>query len=305
MEKLKWFKVDPDIFNDEKIRIIETMPDADGVIVVWFKLLALAARSTSDGVLMFDEGIPYDTDTLAAIFNRKKQLVELSLNVFEKYRMIEFFENGAIYITNWEKYQNIDYLNKVREQTRNRVAAHRERKKLENNNDVSRDSNVTVTLRNADVTQQIENKSKKENKKEKKKKEVQLGSLSAAADVPISPSEISEYWNSHSGLKSITGLTDRRKDFVRLRIKQARDMGMDPRDAILKTIDNCRHSPFLQGENNRNWMATFDWVFGKPTNFIKVLEGNYVKERYAGNNDDLKARAERLARTHGGDEECA
>jgi hypothetical protein len=204
---------------------------------------------------------------------------------------------------NWEKYQNIDYLNKVREQTRNRVAAHRERKKLENNNDVSRDSNVTVTLRNGDVTQQKENKSKKEIKKEKKKKEEQLGSLSAGADAPFSLSEIAEYWNSHSGLKNITGLTDRRKDFLRLRIKQAQQMGLDPQDALLKTIDNCRHSPFLQGENNRNWMATFDWVFGKPGNFIKVLEGNFIKERFKSNNNDLMERAERLARTYGGDDE--
>lgn len=302
MADLKWFKVDPNIFADEKIRIIETMPDSDGILVVWFKLLALAARSKSDGVLLFDEGIPYDTDVLAAIFNRKKNLVELSMNVFEKYRMIEYFENGAIYIVNWEKYQSIDYMNKIREQTRKRVAAHRERKKLENNNDDDNTCNDTVTLRNGDVTQQIEkkNKKKKENKKEKKNKE-QVGPLSAGTDVQVSFSDISDYWNSHSSLKNITGITNKRKDFLRLRIKQAEALGLNGVDSIYKAIDNCRHSPFLQGDNDRNWMATFDWVFGKPSNFTKVLEGNYIKERTTHTNKDIHDRARRLQEQYGDD----
>jgi uncharacterized phage protein (TIGR02220 family) len=57
--------------------------------------------------------------------------------------MIELNEDGAIYINNWEKHQNIEGLEKIREQTRLRVAKHREQKKI--------GYNVTekVTLRNA------------------------------------------------------------------------------------------------------------------------------------------------------------
>ncbi|MGN1105667.1 MAG: hypothetical protein ACI4RH_03385 [Huintestinicola sp.] len=33
-------------------------------------------------------------------------------------------------------------------------------------------------------------------------------------------------------------------------------------------------SPFLCGENGRNWTANFDWLI-EPGNMIKVLEGNY------------------------------
>lgn len=43
---------------------------------------------------------------------------------------------------------------------------------------------------------------------------------------------------------------------------------------ILEAIDNINYSSFLKGQNNKNWIITFDW-FIKPNNFVKVLEGNY------------------------------
>lgn len=52
-------------------------------------------------------------------------------------------------------------------------------------------------------------------------------------------------------------------------------------DEVLNAINNVRKSDFLRGENNRGWMITFDW-FVKPNNFMKVLEGNYNKEKRNG-----------------------
>lgn len=48
-------------------------------------------------------------------------------------------------------------------------------------------------------------------------------------------------------------------------------------DTIEKVFSKVQGSPFLKGENNNNWQATFDWVM-KPSNFIKVLEGNYDRK---------------------------
>lgn len=44
---------------------------------------------------------------------------------------------------------------------------------------------------------------------------------------------------------------------------------------IVKAINSIHDSPFLLGQNQRNWQITFDW-FIAPNNFPKVLEGNYV-----------------------------
>lgn len=48
--------------------------------------------------------------------------------------------------------------------------------------------------------------------------------------------------------------------------------------AILEAIENVRNSPFLNGQGNRGFTATFDW-FLRPSNFQKVLEGFYDKDR--------------------------
>lgn len=50
---------------------------------------------------------------------------------------------------------------------------------------------------------------------------------------------------------------------------------------VLEAIENIKHSSFLKGQNDRNWIITFDWLV-KPNNFIKVLEGNYSDKQ--GNN---------------------
>lgn len=45
-------------------------------------------------------------------------------------------------------------------------------------------------------------------------------------------------------------------------------------NATLEAINLISQSPFLLGQNKRNWQITFDW-FVKPNNFVKVYEGNY------------------------------
>lgn len=42
----------------------------------------------------------------------------------------------------------------------------------------------------------------------------------------------------------------------------------------MDVLDNVCQSSFLLGHNNQNWSCDFDWIF-RPTNFIKILEGNY------------------------------
>lgn len=54
-------------------------------------------------------------------------------------------------------------------------------------------------------------------------------------------------------------------------------------DAVLKAIDNIRHSKFLQGKSDskRCWVITFDW-FVRPNCFPKVLEGQYNDDNASG-----------------------
>ena len=50
MAEVKWIKITTDIFDDEKILLIESLPDSDSIIVIWFKLLCLAGKMNNSGV---------------------------------------------------------------------------------------------------------------------------------------------------------------------------------------------------------------------------------------------------------------
>ena len=163
MADIKWIKITTDIFNDEKMLMIESMPDADSVIVIWFKLLCLAGRDNNNGILVMNNRLPYTEEMLASIFRRPINTVRLALSEFSKYGMIEIVED-VITIPNWEKHQNIDGMDKIREQNRVRKQKQRERQRLE----VLEDCHVTVTQSHAiDKEEDKEKEGRKKNKDNK------------------------------------------------------------------------------------------------------------------------------------------
>lgn len=128
MAEVKWIKIVTGIFDDEKIRLIEDMPESDTVLVIWFKLLCLAGKTNSSGIVMLSDKIPYTEEMLSTIFRRPLNTVRLALTVFERYGMIEIVD-GTITITNWEKHQNETKLESIREYNRLAKQEERQRKK--------------------------------------------------------------------------------------------------------------------------------------------------------------------------------
>ena len=104
--EVKWIKIVTDIFDDEKILFIEQLPEADSIIVIWFKLLTLAGKINNGGVMLFRDNIPYTDEMLATIFRRPINTVRLALKTFEKFGMVEII-NNAITIPNWSKHQSL------------------------------------------------------------------------------------------------------------------------------------------------------------------------------------------------------
>ncbi|HHI3604968.1 TPA: phage replisome organizer N-terminal domain-containing protein [Bacillus anthracis] len=127
--KVKWIKLSTTMFEDEKIRLIESMPEADTLLIIWIKLLAQAGKTNASGYIFLNENIPYTEDMLATLFNRPLNTVRMALGVFKNFGMIDIDDNHYINVVNWGNHQNLDRLEKIKEDTRKRVAAHRERKK--------------------------------------------------------------------------------------------------------------------------------------------------------------------------------
>ena len=155
MADVKWIKIAVNIFDNRKIRQIECLPDGDGVIAIWFKILCLAGTVNDCGMIYMTKDIPYTEQMLAVEFNRPIALIQMAMRVFQQFSMIEIVDE-IIHVSNWERYQNIEAMERIRGQTRQRVAAHRERKAL------NEACNVTVTQCNATDKEEDIDKIKKE-----------------------------------------------------------------------------------------------------------------------------------------------
>lgn len=66
-------------------------------------------------------------------------------------------------------------------------------------------------------------------------------------------------------------ISDSRKKAIRARLKKYSV------DDFQKVFNNAENSDFLKGANDRNWMATFDWMLS-DSKFVKILEGAYINK---------------------------
>ena len=93
-----------------------------------------------------------------------------------------------------------------------------------------------------------------------------------------------------SVIRPIKDIKGKRQDAVRARVRER------GKNSLAKVIENAAKSDFLNGKNDRGFIATFDWLVS-PNNFIKVLEGNYDNRVTKNREDDwLKEYEERQAR---------
>ena len=139
MSSVKWIKINIDMFDDEKIKIIQAMPEGDSLLVVWIKLITLAGKTNDGGYIYIAENMPYTEEMLSTIMNKPINTIRLALSTFLSLKMIEEDTKG-IYLVNFEKHQSLDKMEKLKEQNRIRVAKYRDKKKqelLECNNDVT------------------------------------------------------------------------------------------------------------------------------------------------------------------------
>nr|DAY51146.1 MAG TPA: replisome organizer [Caudoviricetes sp.] len=128
MAEVKWIKLHTAMFDNSKIRYIRTLPEGNNMVLIWVMLLSKAGKCNASGFIFLTENIPYTSQMLAAEFGFDLYLIELALATFVKLNMIQL-EEHIIKIAGWEEHQNIDGLDRIREQTRKRVAKYRENQK--------------------------------------------------------------------------------------------------------------------------------------------------------------------------------
>lgn len=90
--------------------------------------------------------------------------------------------------------------------------------------------------------------------------------------------DIVDAWNSELvplGIPKINSIRSKRATMVSARIKEY------GKESFFKCIEEVKQSSFLQGKTKKPWTGfNFDWLIC-PSNFPKVLDGNYNDNRKA------------------------
>lgn len=262
MADVKWIKLSVDIFDNRKIKQIRKLPEGSDICLMWFQLMCLAGQINDYGQVYITEDIPYTDETLATEFDLPIQTVRLGLQIFQKFGMVEIVDD-ILRLSSWERYQNVEKLDKYREYQRNYHREYRERQKALR---ASNEENVNARkcLRKYDVNP-IE---------EDIEKETEID-IEEEIQVPVAAAEKTNYKQILSlynelcpSFPQIRALSDARKTAIRARLRQysVEDFGT--------VFMKAEASDFLKGLNNRNWNATFDWMLN-GNNFAKILDGNY------------------------------
>jgi predicted phage replisome organizer len=238
------------MFDNRKIKHLRRLPEGNNIVLIWVMLLTMAGRCNSNGMIFLTENIPYTHKMLADELDFEENTVKLALTVLEQLNMV-VTDKGFFTIAGWEEYQNIEGMDKIREQNRIRQANYKAKQKLLQGN-VS--GNVTVTLDNApDIDKEQEKESDKD-------KDIKISSdLQSVVDL---------YHSICVSYPRIRSLSDARKKAIKARLKSY------SLDDFRTLFENAEASSFLKGTEG-GWKASFDWLI-KEANMLKVLEGNYT-----------------------------
>ena len=167
MSDVKWIKLSVDIFQNRKIKQIRKLPEGSDICLMWLQMLCLAGQINDRGQVYITEDIPYTEETLATEFDLPISTVKLGLKVFQQFGMIDVVDN-FLQLSSWERYQNVEKLDKYREYQRNYHREYRARQKaLEA---TSNEVPLRKCLRQIDVNA-IDKEEEKETEKETEKKE--------------------------------------------------------------------------------------------------------------------------------------
>lgn len=128
--EIKWIKLSTSMFDDEKIKLIRTMPEGDSITLIWVQMLCLAGRINDGGAVYLGQNLAYSDEMLATIFDHPLSTMRIALTTLEQFGLIEFDEKEKFKIANWEKHQSTDKMARIRHQNRERQQRHYYRSKL-------------------------------------------------------------------------------------------------------------------------------------------------------------------------------
>ena len=224
MAEVKWVKLTTDMFDNRKIKHLRRLPDGNNIVLIWVMLLTMAGRCNAGGMIFLTENIPYTPKMLADELDFEENTVILALQALENLNMI-VADNGFFAIAGWEEYQNIEGMDKIREQNRLRKQKQREAQKLLGGG--SQVCHVTVTGCHATDIEEDKDKDKR-----KKKESSYDGILSGVANDDLRETYL-EYIKMRKMIKA--PMTDRALTMLINKVNELEPDSIDNQKRLLET----------------------------------------------------------------------
>ena len=241
-KKYYYIKLKEDFFDDDAMKIIESMPDGYIYSNILLKLYLKSLKH--NGKLMFNDRVPYNSTILSAVVGHQVGTVEKAIDVFKQLDLIEVLDDGAIFMLDIQNYIGTSSTEADRKREyRYRIKSEKEA--------LGQMSGHLIGHSSLEIEKEIEIEKEKENRER-----VDFNSI------------VDAYHQHCPSFSRVRNLSDARKKAIKARLKTYSE------EDLIEAFDKAEASTFLKGGNDRNWTADFDWIL-KDANLAKILDGKY------------------------------
>ena len=225
-----------------------------------------------------DEGTPISTENrlLSVVFAGLRSQLDCAAEMYAK----RCEKNKAIAIERERNKREQAASTNVHEEARTCTNVEKEHERARTYTNVHEEARTCTNVTNKIKENKIKenNNIKKDAKASKEKTDGANAPHSALLDVNAFVAYFNEQLVAQGAIiKQVKTVTAKRRSVIEAR---ARENG---KEALKTVADKSASSDFLNGKNDRGWLATFDWLM-RPNNFVKVLEGNFDNKNMAACN---------------------
>ena len=242
--------------------------DADAVLAVWFRMLALAVHDP-EGSVRLTPGLQMDTEALAGYFHCTTEAVEATVQVMEQLQLLARDETGSLQIpacsgpargrkTKKSPDPNLFSGEKETEKEKRKEAKEKSKEKNKKGDIAAAISESPARAGAAEDIRPYKTKNR----------------LIPLAELPEPARNILKAWNE-------LPLENKFEGMYPTLLKQMQTMlERYGEEAILKAVANVAESSFLLGSsrNSRGWSISLGWML-KPDHLENILQGKYLDKK--------------------------
>ena len=257
--------------------------DADAVLAVWFRMLALAVHDP-EGSVRLTPGLQMDTEALAGYFHCTTEAVEATVQVMEQLQLLARDETGSLQIpacsgpargrkTKKSPDPNLFSGEKETEKEKRKEAKEKSKEKNKKGDIAATISESPACAGTAAAADGIQHNKPQDGSAPFHPCKTR-NRMIPLAELPESARNILKAWN---GLP----LENKFEGMYPTLLKQMQTMlERYGEEAILKAVANVAESSFLLGSsrNSRGWSISLGWML-KPDHLENILQGKYLDKK--------------------------